>query len=117
MSGDTSLAVSGGTAATAQLLWTVSGSLWEVAGVFFGLWLIPMGWLALRSGWLPRPLGWLLIVGGVGYLLSAFVGAVLSDGDIVAQMLTIPASIGEVWIVGYLVLVGSRAHGESPPGS
>ena len=70
---DRSLAVSGGAAATVQLLYVISGHLWGVAGLFFGLWLIPMGWLVVRSRWLPRPLGLVLMVGGVGYVLSTFV--------------------------------------------
>lgn len=44
---DRSLAVSGGAAATVQLLYVVSGHLWGVGGMFFGLWLIPMGWLVV----------------------------------------------------------------------
>jgi hypothetical protein len=40
------VAVSGGAAATVQLLYVISGHLWGVAGLFFGLCLIPMGWLA-----------------------------------------------------------------------
>ena len=106
---DTSLAVSGGAAATVQLLYVISGHLWGVGGLFFGLWLIPMGWLAVRSGWLPRLLGQLLIVGGVGYVLSTFVSYTFADADLVAGLLIVPATIGELWIVGYLILFGVRA--------
>ena len=63
----------GDAATTVQLLYLVSGNLWGVGAVFFGLWLIPMGSCVLRSGWMPRPLGWVLVGGGVGYLLSAFI--------------------------------------------
>src|SRR5207342_2678078 len=69
---DQSLAVSGGAAATAQLLYVISGHLWGVGGLFFGLWLIPMGWLASRSRWVPRGLGEQLMIGGAGYVLSTF---------------------------------------------
>lgn len=110
VSDDTSLAVTGGAAATVQLLYVASGNLWGVAGVFFGLWLIPMGWLAVRSRWLPRPLGLLLVAGGVGYVLSSFVSYVFAGADVVAGLLTVPATIGELWIVGYLILFGVREH-------
>jgi hypothetical protein len=30
-------------------------------------------WCVLRSGWMPRVLGWILVGGGVGYVLSAFI--------------------------------------------
>lgn len=107
---DNALAARGDAAATVQLLYVTSGDLWGVAAVFFGLWLIPMGWLAVRSGWLPRVLGWLLVVGGVGYLASAFVAYLFASGDAVAQVLTIPATLGEVWIMVYLVAFGIREH-------
>src|SRR3546814_20051106 len=68
----------------------VSGQLWTIGAVFFGLWLVPMGTLVLRSGWMPRLLGWTLVVGGVGYVVSAFAGLVpgLSTVSMVA---TLPA--------------------------
>ncbi len=108
--GDPSLAVTGGSAATVQLLYVVSGHLWVVAGIFFGLWLIPMGSLVIRSGWLPRPLGWVLIAGGVAYVLSAIVDSVFSNADLVSQLLTVPATVGELWIMGYLIIVGVQSR-------
>jgi hypothetical protein len=105
---DRSLTVSGGAAATVQLMYVISGHLWGVGGLFFGLWLIPMGWLVVRSRWLPRSLGQLLTVGGVGYVLSTFVSYVFANADLAAGLLTVPATIGELWIVGYLILFGVR---------
>ena len=107
---DSSLAVPGGAAATVQLLYVVSGHLWGVGGLFFGLWLIPMGWLVVRSGWLPRVWGQLLMVGGLGYVLSTFVTYVFANADLAAGLLTVPATIGELWIVGYLIVFGVREH-------
>jgi len=107
---DSSLAVSGGAAATVQLLYVISGHLWTVAGLFFGLWLIPMGWLAVRSSWLPRLLGQILMVGGVGYVLSTVVSYVFADAGLAAGLLTVPATVGELWIVGYLIVFGVRDH-------
>ena len=99
-------------AGAVQLLYLVSGQLWTVGAVFFGLWLIPMGTLVLRSGWMPRPLGWVLVVGGVGYVLSAFLGLVpeLSTAAMVA-IFTVPATIGEFWMIGYLLVRGTRTTG------
>jgi hypothetical protein len=106
----------GDTAATVQLLYLVSGNLWGVGGLFFGLWLIPMGWCVLRSGWMPRALGWILVVGGIGYVLSAFVKYLAPDAPIVADVLVLPATVGEFWMVGYLLIHGVRRHAldESP---
>lgn len=108
VSSDPTLTAAGGTASTAQLLYVVSGHLWTVGGLFFGLWLIPMGWLARRSGWMPDLLGWLLMVGGVGYVLSAFVSYLTPAGETATYVLTIPASLGEFWMVGYLLVRGVR---------
>ena len=117
VSDDTSLAAPGGAAATVQLLYVVSGHLWGVAGTFFGLWLIPMGWLVIRSRWLPRLLGWLLIVGGAGYVISAFVSYLVAGADLVAGLLIVPATIGELWIIGYLIVIGVRDHPSPPEGA
>lgn len=106
----------GDAAATVQLLYLVSGNLWGVGALFFGLWLIPMGWCVLRSGWMPRALGWVLIAGGVGYLLSAFVRYLVPGSEGVVDALALPATAGEVWMVGYLLVrgVGGRAREQAP---
>ncbi|MBF9127460.1 DUF4386 domain-containing protein [Plantactinospora sp. S1510] len=105
----------GDAAVTAQLLYLVSGNLWTVGAIFFGLWLIPMGRCVHRSGWMPRFLGWLLVVGGVGYVLSAFVGYLAPGAGMIADVLTVPASVGEFWMIGYLLVRGVRA--QALPGS
>ncbi|NMM32895.1 MAG: DUF4386 domain-containing protein [Phycicoccus sp.] len=108
VSQDASLTVGGGAAATAQLLYVVAGHLWIISGIFFGLWLMPMGWLARRSGWMPSLLGWILMIGGVGYVANALLTYVLPDAGPALDLLTIPATVGELWMVGYLCLRGVR---------
>ena len=98
----------GAAADTVQLLYLVSGNLWTVGGLFFGLWLVPMGWCVLRSGWLPRALGWILVVGGVGYLLNTFVAYLAPGAGVLAALLVVPATVGEFWILGYLIILGVR---------
>ncbi len=105
---DASLNAAGNPAATAQLLYVISGHLWGVGAIFFGLWLIPMGSLAQRSGWLPSLLGRILIWGGVGYVLSAFVTYLFPDAETIAGLMTLPATVGEFWIFGYLTIRGVR---------
>jgi hypothetical protein len=114
---EVALEPAGDAAASTQLMYVVSGNLWEVGALFFGLWLIPMGWLVLRSGWMPRPLGWVLVAGGVGYVASAFVGYLAPDVPVVAKALTVPASVGEFWMIGYLLIhgVSRRALGGTHP--
>jgi len=101
-------APAGDRAATAQLLYELTGASWNLGGMFFGLWLIPMGWLAWRSGYMPRPLGWVLIVGGVGYVLSTYVIYLAPDFAESSYVLTVPATVGELWMVGHLLWKGVR---------
>lgn len=96
---------------TAQLLYLVSDNLWGVGALFFGLWLIPMGWCVLQSRSMPRALGWVLIVGGLGYVLSAFLRYLVPDAGSLVDLATIPATIGEVWIIGILLLRGVGRRG------
>ncbi|WP_299450403.1 DUF4386 domain-containing protein [uncultured Serinicoccus sp.] len=83
-------------------LTTLAENLWGVGAVFFGLWLLPMGMLALRVG-MPRPLGWVLLVGGGGYVVSSVLGYLLPDAALAAALLTVPATVGEFWMIGYLL--------------
>jgi hypothetical protein len=99
----------GDAAATVQLLYLVRYNMWGVGELFFGLWLIPMGWCVLRTGWMPRALGWILVGGGIGYMLSPFI-RYLADLPSVAEALALPASVGELWMVGYLLVRGVRRH-------
>lgn len=94
-------------AATTQLMYVVSGNFWEVATVFAGLWLIPMGLLVLRSRWMPRLMGWLLITGGVGYVLRAFIVYLAPDAASIADVLVWP-TVSEFWMTGYLLVKGVR---------
>lgn len=109
VAGDAGLAPGGDVAATVQLLFEMSSKFWGVGALFFGLWLIPMGQLTIQSGRMPKVLGWILIGGGAGYMLSAFLSngvagapAWLVDG------LTVPATLGEFWMIGYLLSGGIR---------
>ena len=97
----------GGGAGTPQLMYEVSENFWGVGNLFFGLWLVPMGVCALRSGTMPRLLGRLLVLGGAGYVLSGFVSYLLPDAEALAGVLVVPATIGELWMVGFLLVRGT----------
>ena len=105
---DPGLAPGGDVAATIQLLYTLSGAAWICGGLFFGLWLIPMGYCVIVSRWMPRLLGISLIAGGVGYVISGYLAAVPDPSGLFANLLGIPASVGEIWMILYLLIIGVR---------
>jgi hypothetical protein len=107
---DSALAPGGDRLATIQLLAYLYDSAWNVGSLFFGLWLMPMGWLVRRSGFMPAALGWILMVGGVGYLANGFTLQLLPDAVAVSGGLAAPATIGEFWMIGYLLVKGVRAE-------
>jgi hypothetical protein len=109
---DGSFAFGGDQAATVQLLYAVSGGFWAAGGLFFGLWLIPMGWLVVRSRWMPAALGWVLMVGGAGYVLGSFL-TYLAPG-VLADLAVVPATVGEIWMVGYLLVRGVSRRALDP---
>lgn len=112
---DPTLSPEGGTAETAQLMYQLAGAFWGVGNLFFGLWLIPMGRLVLTSHWMPRPLGWVLIAGGVSYILSAFIVHVVPDApELVDTVLSLLATVGEFWMIGYLLIFGVRRGATVP---
>jgi hypothetical protein len=111
--GDTGMGLGGDTAGTVQLMYELSANSWGVGAMFFGLWLIPMGYVVVTSGRMPIWLGRILIVGGAGYILSAFVGYGFADAGWLVDGLAYPATIGEFWMIGYLLFVGIRPPAEA----
>ncbi|WP_201774140.1 DUF4386 domain-containing protein [Demequina globuliformis] len=106
-----------GASATAAvgLLTHLSGASWGLGALFFGLWLIPMGWAAITTDRFPAALGWVLIVGGVGYVGSALLGwGVASAPSWLVEGLAFPATVGEFWMIIYLLTVGIRAPHATP---
>lgn len=104
---EAALGGAGGGTGTPQLMYELSENFWGVGNLFFGLWLVPMGICALRSGTMPRLLGRLLVVGGAGYVLSGFVTYLWPDLSVVPDLLVVPATVGELWMVGYLLVRGT----------
>jgi hypothetical protein len=109
VAGDPTLAPGGDAAATVTLLHSLDSQIGRAAGIFFGLWLIPMGWVALTRGRFPRVLGWVLVVGGGGYVAGAFIDLGLADApSLLVDGLPWLASVGEMWMLGYLLIKGIR---------
>ncbi|MFE3453393.1 DUF4386 domain-containing protein [Nonomuraea sp. NPDC059194] len=80
-----------------------------LAQMFFGLWMLPAGLLVLRSGLFPKPLGIALIAGCAGYLVDLFAQFLAPDlASRLAPFALAPATVAEVWLLGYLLIVGVR---------
>ena len=80
---------------------------WGVGSLFFGLWLIPMGYIVTSSKCMPLWLGRILIIGGFGYLISTLLNYIGLESSYI-ELLVIPATIGEFWMIGYLLIYGIR---------
>lgn len=90
-----------------HLLTNLISNAWSIGGLFFGLWLIPMGYIVTSSGRMPVWLGRTLIIGGVGYIIGTCIKYLGASGSW-AGALTLPATIGEFWMIGYLLIFGIR---------
>lgn len=90
-------------------LFTIHNDIWTVATLFFGLWLIPMGYLS-RKALMPKALAGFLIIGGALYMASTFVLVLLPNQSTLADSMSIPGTIGEFWIIGYLIIKSPKTY-------
>jgi hypothetical protein len=90
----------------AMLFITLYGYGNIVAQIFWGLWLFPFGLLVYRSRFLPRIL-W-LILNCFAYLAISFTTLLLADYRGVVSRAVIPALLGELAIVLWLLIMGAK---------
>lgn len=93
----------------------LGGNLSVLLTSFWGLWLIPFGILTIKSGFFPKILGILLMLAGVGYIVTclAFFVAPTQMG-LVRQIMT-PLYFGEVPIILWLMVVGAKVPAGKAP--
>lgn len=114
VAGDPALVEGADAAGTVGTLVQLSTASWGMGNLFFGLWLIPMGWAAVTTRRFPVVMGWLLIAGGAGYLLSGLLGYGVADAPSwLVEALAYPATLGEFWMIGYLLVKGIRPPADS----
>lgn len=114
VAGDAALAPGGDQAATVQLLYELNDATWTLGGLFFGLWLIPMGYVVVKYRLMPAALGWVLMIGGVTYMVDTYLALLAPDAPgAISSVLVGVATIGEFWIVGYLLILGIRSADRS----
>ncbi len=82
----------------------------RIIDIFSGLWLFPFGYLVFKSSFLPKILGLLLMLGCFGYLINFFghtlIPAFSELG--ISSYIILPASIGEIGICFWLLIVGAN---------
>lgn len=75
--------------------------------VFFGFQIVALGFLVTRSHFIPRPIGVVLLLGGVGFLISSFTGFLSPALGARLGPLVLPmAVIGEGSLTLWLLLKG-----------
>jgi hypothetical protein len=100
-----------GSVTQAGLFAQMHGAGYLIAQVFFGLWLLPLGYLVVRSGWFPKTIGVLLVVGCFGYLIDTFAQFLApSVADGIEAFVLLPAAIGELAFVAWLLVRGVRVR-------
>jgi hypothetical protein len=87
--------------------------LWQLALIIFGTHLLLVGWLAWRSAQVPRVIAVLLALAGVGYLVDS-VGPLVWSGY--AVEVSVATFVGEVALMGWLLLHAVRPLGSGPTG-
>jgi len=74
-----------------------------VVEMFWGLWLLPLAGLTFRSGVVPRVVGALLIVAGVGYVVTSLTSLLVPQYASLVSTITLPATVGEFAIIVWLL--------------
>ena len=80
----------------------------NVATIFWGLWLFPFGLLVIWSEFIPRVLGILLIIAGVGNVVSAATTVLLPRYAHQIDPVTTILGLGEIPIMIWLLFWGAR---------
>ena len=82
-----------------------------IAQMFFGLWLVPLGYLAHKSGWFPKALALALVVAGGCYVVDLLTAFLVPDvNQIIGAFIVIPCIIAEIWMLGYLLIIGVKTE-------
>lgn len=83
----------------------------RIVHIFSGLWLLPFGYLVYKSNFLPKIFGILLMLGCFGYVLNFIGSALISNYHElgISSYISLPASIGEIGICIWLIIIGAKA--------
>lgn len=85
--------------------------------LFWGLWLFPFGVLVMRSRFLPRILGLWLLVNGAAYVVLSFIALLVPEYSQLAFNAAMPALLGELAIMLWLLIKGAKVQPLAAPAS
>lgn len=103
--------------ALAMLFLHLHGQEVIAAEAFWGLWLFPLAALVYRSRFLPRFLAIWLTLNGFAYLILSFTGLLFPQYDAMVSSCALPAQLGEVVFMLWLLVMGTRAPPSEGPSS
>ena len=83
----------------------------------WGLWLLPLGLLVYKSRMLPRFIGVWLILNCCAYVTLSFVGLMLPQYEDGISNALFPVLFGEVALVLWLLIMGTKARAVAAPAS
>ena len=86
-----------------------------IAEILWGLWLLPLAVLVFRSGFLPRFIGVWLFINGLAYLVTSATGVLLPQYLGQVSAVTLPALLGEVALMLWLVIMGAKEPPKPAP--
>ncbi len=94
----------------ALLFLRINGYMVSILVLFWGLWLLPLGTLVYLSRFLPRFLGVWLAINGFAYLFLSFAGLLLPQYKDLAFKIVLPAMLGELAFMLWLLLKGAKVQ-------
>lgn len=81
----------------------------QLSTILWGLWLFPLGLLVYRCGFIPKLLGILLMVNGVGYVVTGFAFIILPDlHGTISKVMYPTYFLGEIPFMLYLAIKGIK---------
>lgn len=83
----------------------------NISTIFWGLWLLPLCWLVMKSGLFPKIIGLVLLVAGLGYVISSFLSIIVPEFTLLNTVCDL-MNIGEVVFIFWIVIMGVRRRGE-----
>ncbi len=81
----------------------------QMVTFYWGLWLIPLAFMVYKSGFIPRIFGILLLINGLGYMISSMTYVLFPDSFTSVSKLVYPTYFaGEVPFIFWLMIKGIK---------